>query len=152
METGVKVPEWRLILADGSILTSADLSGAAYVLYFYPKANTPGCTTEALDFTRLAPKFAKAGVRVVAVSKDSPKKLTNFQVKHDLTVTLASDEDGYVIEDFGAWGEKKLYGKVYMGIERCTFLIDSTGTLVEQWRKVKVKGHAEAVLEAVQAL
>ena len=152
METGVKVPEWRLILADGSILTSAGLSGAAYVLYFYPKANTPGCTTEALDFTHLAPEFAKSGVRVVAVSKDSPKKLTNFQAKHDLTVTLASDEDGHVTEDFGAWGEKKLYGKVYMGIERCTFLIDSAGRLVEQWRKVKVKGHAEAVLEAAQAL
>ena len=152
METGAKVPEWQLQQADGAPLTSAELVGTAYVLYFYPKANTPGCTTEALDFTRLAPEFAKAGVRVVAVSKDSPKKLTNFQTKHDLTVTLASDEGRHVTEDFGAWGEKKLYGKVYMGIERCTFLIDGADKLVEQWRKVKVKDHAEAVLEAARAL
>ena len=152
METGAKVPEWQLQQADGATLTSAELAGTAYVLYFYPKANTPGCTTEALDFTRLAAEFAKSGVRVIAVSKDGPKKLTNFQTKHDLTVTLASDEGGHVTEDFGAWGEKKLYGKVYMGIERCTFLIDGAGKLVEQWRKVKVKDHAEAVLEAARAL
>lgn len=149
---GQTAPDWSLTLADGSSLTSADVAGKPYVLYFYPKANTPGCTTEAVDFTRLAPEFAKLGARVIAVSKDSPKKLTNFGAKYDLTVTLASDEGGHVTEDFGAWGEKKLYGKSYMGIERCTFLFDASGTLVEQWRKVKVKDHADAVLQAAQAL
>jgi len=129
----------------------AILSGPT-VLYFYPKADTPGCTNEAKDFTAHAEAFAKAGITVIGVSKDPVKKLDKFKAKYDLKVTLASDEETGVTEAYGVWVEKSMYGKTYMGIERATFLIDGSGVVRRVWRKVSVKGHAEAVLAAVQSL
>ena len=145
---GSKAPAFDMP-ADGG--GRAILSGPT-VLYFYPKADTPGCTNEAKDFTAHAEAFAKAGVTVIGVSKDPVKKLDKFKAKYDLKVTLASDEETGVTEAFGVWVEKSMYGKTYMGIERATFLIDSTGIVRRVWRKVSVKGHAEAVLAAVQSL
>lgn len=136
---------------DGRVSSGA-LKGKAHVLYFYPKADTPGCTTEAQDFSALADDFAAAGAAVIAVSRDPVKKLDRFKAKYDLRVVLASDEPGEVTEAFGVWVEKSLYGRVYMGVERATFLIDAAGVVWRVWRKVKVKGHAVEVLEAVRAL
>lgn len=145
---GTKAPAFDMP-ADGG--GRATLSGPT-VLYFYPKADTPGCTNEAKDFTEHADAFAKAGVTVIGVSKDPVKKLDKFKAKYDLKVTLASDEETGVCETYGVWVEKSMYGKTYMGIERATFLIDSTGVVRRVWRKVSVKGHAEEVLAAVQSL
>ena len=145
---GSKAPAFDMP-ADGG--GRAILSGPT-VLYFYPKADTPGCTNEAKDFTAHAEAFAKAGVTVIGVSKDPVKKLDKFKAKYDLKVTLASDEETGVTEAFGVWVEKSMYGKTYMGIERATFLIDGSGVVRRVWRKVSVKGHAEAVLAAVQSL
>ena len=138
---------------DGDANVSLDaLKGRTVVLYFYPKADTPGCTVEAQDFTRLAPDFAHLNAQVLAVSRDAPAKLCKFRDKYGLTVRLASDEDGAVCEAFGTWVEKQNYGRTYMGIERSTFLFDRDGKLAKEWRKVRVKGHADAVLEAAKAL
>jgi peroxiredoxin Q/BCP len=145
---GSKAPAFDMP-ADGG--GRAILSGPT-VLYFYPKADTPGCTNEAKDFTAHAEAFAKAGVTVIGVSKDPVKKLDKFKAKYDLKVTLASDEETGVTEAYGVWVEKSMYGKTYMGIERATFLIDGSGVVRRVWRKVSVKGHAEAVLAAVQSL
>ncbi|KPF82628.1 alkyl hydroperoxide reductase [Brevundimonas sp. AAP58] len=145
---GSKAPAFDMP-ADGG--GRATLSGPT-VLYFYPKADTPGCTNEAKDFTAHADAFAKAGVTVIGVSKDPVKKLDKFKAKYDLKVTLASDEETGVTEAYGVWVEKSMYGKTYMGIERATFLIDGAGVVRRVWRKVSVKGHAEEVLAAVQAL
>lgn len=122
------------------------------VLYFYPKDDTSGCTREALDFTALIDDFANAGFHVVGVSKDSDKKHQAFIAKHGLKVALFSDGDGALCEAYGAWVEKSLYGRKYMGIDRSTFLIDKDGRIARIWRKVKVAGHAEAVLAAARAL
>ena len=151
LSEGDRAPEVTLTLADGAKPLSA-WKGRALVLYFYPKDDTPGCTTEAKDFSTLAADFAAAGADIVGVSKDTAAKHGKFIVKHELTVALASDEDGAVCEAFGTWIEKSLYGRQYMGIDRATFLIDGTGVIRRIWRKVKVKGHAEAVLEAVKGL
>ncbi len=145
---GSKAPAFDMP-ADGG--GRAILSGPT-VLYFYPKADTPGCTNEAKDFTAHAEAFAKAGITVIGVSKDPVKKLDKFKAKYDLKVTLASDEETGVTEAYGVWVEKSMYGKTYMGIERATFLIDGSGVVRRVWRKVSVKGHAEAVLAAVQSL
>ena len=145
---GSKVPAFDMP-ADGG--ARATLSGPT-VLYFYPKADTPGCTNEAKDFTEHADAFAAAGVTVIGVSKDPVKKLDKFKAKYDLKVTLASDEETGVTEAYGVWVEKSMYGKTYMGIERATFLIDASGTVRQVWRKVSVKGHAEAVIAAVKTL
>jgi thioredoxin-dependent peroxiredoxin len=145
---GSKAPAFDMP-ADGG--GRATLSGPT-VLYFYPKADTPGCTNEAKDFTEHADAFAKAGVTVIGVSKDPVKKLDKFKAKYDLKVTLASDEETGVTEAYGVWVEKSMYGKTYMGIERATFLIDGAGVVRRIWRKVSVKGHAEEVLAAVQGL
>lgn len=136
-------------LSDGSNL---DLGhpGAPLVLYFYPKDDTPGCTNEAKDFTALAADFAKAGVTVVGVSRDPMKRHDKFIAKYDLKVPLVSDEDGKISDAFGTWVEKSMYGRHYMGMERSTFLIDADGKVLRDWRKVKVKGHAEEVLAAVR--
>lgn len=123
-----------------------------FVLYFYPKADTPGCTNEAKDFTELHGDFAKAGVTVYGMSKDKPAKLAKFADKYGLKVTLLSDEQSDATEQMGAWVEKSMYGKKYMGIERCTFLIGKDGKVARVWHNVKVKGHAAEVLEAAQAL
>jgi peroxiredoxin Q/BCP len=151
LEVGDKAPDVELHLADGPVRLSS-LHGKPLVVYFYPKDDTPGCTTEAKDFTTLAPEFEQAGVCVIGVSKDSAKRHANFIRKHDLAIDLASDESGDVCEAFGVWVEKSLYGRQYMGIERATFLIGADGTVVQIWRKVKVAGHAESVLAAAKAV
>ena len=142
---GDKVPGITRVLSDGSTL---DLAQGTTVLYFYPKDDTSGCTKEAQDFTELAPDFAKAGVRVVGVSRDAMTKHDKFIAKYDLKIPLASDEDGALSEAFGTWVEKSMYGRKYMGMERATFLIRG-GKLARAWRKVKVPGHAAEVLGAV---
>lgn len=141
------------LATDGDGRVSLDgLKGKNVVLYFYPKADTPGCTTEGQDFSTLIDRFAAANAVVIGVSRDTVKKLDRFKVKHDLKVVLGSDEDGVVTESWGVWVLKKLYGREYMGIERATFLIDGQGVVRRAWRNVKVKGHAEEVLAAVEAL
>ena len=149
---GDSAPDVALKDADGADFTLARYRGKPVVVYFYPKADTPGCTNEAKDFTELASDFAALGVPVVGVSKDKPAKLKKFADKYGLTVTLASDESGDACEAFGTWLEKSLYGRKYMGIERATFLIGADGVVARVWPKVKVKGHAAEVLEAAKAL
>lgn len=152
LKAGDRAPEIGLVDADGVSFPLARYRGAPLVLYFYPKADTPGCTNEAKDFTALAAEFAAADTAVVGVSKDKPAKLTKFRDKYGLKVLLASDEEGGACEAFGSWIEKSLYGRTYMGIARATFLIGADGTILRVWPKVKVKGHAAEVLEAVKAL
>jgi peroxiredoxin Q/BCP len=152
LDVGDMVPDVALEDANGVSFTLADYRGNPLVLYFYPKADTPGCTNEAKDFTALADAFAGCGVPVVGVSKDKPAKLTKFAGKYDLKVTLASDEKGGFCEAFGTWIEKSLYGRKYMGIARATFLVDADGKIVKAWPAVKVKGHAEDVLAEVRSL
>jgi thioredoxin-dependent peroxiredoxin len=149
---GDPVPMVTPLDADGAALPLTGLIGKPFVVYFYPKADTPGCTTEAQDFTRLADQFAAHGAQVIAVSRDTPAKLCKFRDKYGLTVRLAADADEATCEAFGTWVEKSMYGRSYMGVERSTFLFDAAGKLAAEWRGVKVKGHAEAVLEALQAL
>lgn len=124
--------------------------GRKVVVYFYPKADTPGCTTEGQDFSSLADEFAALNTVVIGISRDAVKKLDRFKAKHDLKIILGSDEEGVVTEAWGVWILKKLYGREYMGIERATFLIDETGTIQRIWHNVKVKGHALEVLEAAK--
>ena len=149
---GDKVPDAALKGLDGESFTLERHRGKPLVLYFYPKADTPGCTNEAKDFSALAEEFRKAGAAVLGVSKDSVKKLARFIEKYDLQVELASDEKGGFCEAFGIWAEKSMYGRSYMGIIRATFLIDGEGRVVRVWPKVKVAGHAQEVLEAVKTL
>ena len=147
LSEGDKVPGLRTKLSDG---TDLDLStpGQPLVLYFYPKDDTSGCTREAQDFTGLAGDFAKAGVKVVGLSRDPMKKHEKFISKYELKVPLASDEDGRVSDAFGTWVEKSMYGRKYMGMERATYLIGADGKILRAWRKVKVPGHAAEVLKA----
>jgi peroxiredoxin Q/BCP len=152
MEQGDPIPSGTLVMADGTSVDLATLAGRPLVIYFYPKADTPGCTNEAKDFSTLITDFDAIGVRVIGVSKDSSKKLAKFAEKHGLSVLLGSDEAGQVTESFGAWVEKSMYGKKYMGIERCTFLFGADGKAAGVWRNVKVKRHAEEVLAAARAL
>ncbi|WP_297737779.1 thioredoxin-dependent thiol peroxidase [uncultured Maricaulis sp.] len=152
LKTGDLAPTFTLPADGGETIDLAELRGQIVVLYMYPKDNTPGCTTEALDFTAAADAFTAAGAVVIGLSKDSVKKHDNFKAKHGLQVRLASDEDGEVVEAYGSWVQKKLYGREYMGIDRSTFLIDREGRLARIWHKVKVKGHVDEVLEAVRAL
>lgn len=148
---GDKLPAGTLTAPDGTAINLADLAGRPLVLYFYTKADTPGCTTEAQDFSARIADFDAIGVRVIGISRDTPAKLAKFADKYGLTVLLASDE-GAISDAFGTWGEKSMYGRTYMGMERASFLFDADGRLVEEWRKVKVKGHADAVLAAARAL
>lgn len=147
LNAGDKVPALKTRLSDG---TELDLSapGQPLVLYFYPKDDTSGCTREAQDFTELAGEFAKAGVKVVGLSRDPMKKHDKFIAKYDLKVPLASDEDGAISDAFGTWVEKSMYGRKYMGMERATYLIGADGRILKAWRKVKVPGHAAEVLKA----
>ncbi|WP_324754399.1 peroxiredoxin [Roseovarius sp. Pro17] len=147
-----KAPDFTLPLGGGGEIQLSALAGRPVVLFFYPRDDTSGCTKEALAFTALAPDFEAAGAKVVGISKDSVAKHEKFRDKHDLTVELASDEHGTTCEDYGVWREKQMYGKTFMGIERSTFLIGADGCIAKVWPKVKVPGHAEEVLEAVQAL
>jgi len=148
---GDQVPALMARLSDGREINLA-APGAPLVLYFYPKDDTSGCTREAQDFTELADDFTAAGARVVGISRDAMAKHDKFIAKYDLKVPLASDEDGAISEAFGTWVEKSMYGRKYMGMERATFLIDAGGRVVKEWRKVKVPGHAQAVLETVRAI
>ena len=146
---GDQVPALMAKLSDGREINLA-APGAPLVLYFYPKDDTSGCTKEAQDYTALAGDFASAGAIVVGVSRDEMKKHDKFIAKYELKVPLASDADGAISGAFGTWVEKSMYGRKYMGMERSTFLIDAGGRVVKAWRKVKVPGHAEAVLQAVR--
>ncbi|MEI4487272.1 peroxiredoxin [Frigidibacter sp. MR17.14] len=152
IETGAKAPDFTLPRDGGGEITLSAQQPKKVVLYFYPKDDTPGCTTEALDFTRLSDEFAAAGALVIGISKDSAASHDKFCRKHSLSVILASDETGTACEDYGVWGEKNMYGKTYMGITRATVLIDGAGTVARVWPKVKVDGHAAEVLDAVRAL
>ncbi len=149
---GSKAPAFDMATAGGDRVSLAALKGRKVVLYFYPKADTPGCTTEGQDFSALIAEFDAAGATVIGVSRDPVKKLDRFRAKYDLKVVLASDEPEDVTEAWGVWVEKKLYGREYMGIERATFLIDGAGVVRRGWRKVSVKGHAAEVLAAVQSI
>ena len=152
LDVGDAVPEVMLKDADGADFTLARYRGKPLVVYFYPKADTPGCTSEAKDFTALAADFAALGMPVVGISRDKPARLKKFAEKYGLTVTLASDEPGEMCEAFGTWVEKSLYGRKYMGIERASFLVGADGKIQRIWPKVKVKGHAAEVLEAAKSL
>jgi peroxiredoxin Q/BCP len=149
IKEGAKAPDFELESASGPIRLS-DFAGRTLVLYFYPKDDTTGCTLEAQQFTALAPEFKTAGADVIGVSKDSVKSHEKFTGKYGLGVRLGSDPEGKVIERFGSWVQKSLYGREYMGVDRSTFLIKD-GTIRRIWRKVKVAGHAQAVLDAVKA-
>jgi peroxiredoxin Q/BCP len=148
---GDKAPALTLEPVSGAAIDLAN-PGRPLVLYFYPKDDTPGCTREAQDFSALMGDFAEAGATVVGVSRDTAAKHGKFVAKYDLKVPLVSDSDGRISEAFGTWVEKSLYGRKYMGLERATFLIGKSGTVEKVWRKVKVVGHAGAVLDAVRAL
>ena len=152
IQEGGSLPTIELIAPDGSAIHLADYVGAPFVLYFYPKDDTPGCTNEAKDFSRLLPEFEASGAKVLGVSGDTPAKHQKFTAKYELTVPLASYEGDEALTAFGVWVEKKLYGKTYMGVDRSTFLFDSNGVLVRSWRKVRVPGHADEVLLALRAL
>lgn len=149
---GDEAPDFDLEANGGERIALSALKGKPVVVYFYPKDNTPGCTTEAIAFSGLADEFAKLGTTIVGISPDTAKKHDNFVAKHNLTVQLGADTDTATASAYGVWVEKSMYGKKYMGVERSTFLIDAKGNIAEIWRKVKVAGHAEAVLEAARAL
>lgn len=152
IEDGSIAPDFNLPSDDGGPVSLGKLKGKPVVLYFYPKDDTSGCTQEAKDFSCLIDRFGKAGAVVVGVSPDSPKSHGKFRAKHGLTVRLVADEDKAVATRYGVWVEKSMYGRKYMGVERATFLIDKSGRIARSWRKVKVPGHADEVLAAVEAL
>ena len=151
MNEGDRAPSMTLTASDGSKVNLAS-PGQPLVLYFYPKDDTSGCTLEAQNFTALAGDYAKAGVKVIGVSRDPMKKHEKFIAKYDLAVPLVSDEDGRISDAFGTWVEKSMYGRKYMGMERATYLIGDDGTILKVWRKVKVPKHAEEVLKAAKGL
>ena len=146
---GDKAPDFTMPTDGNGSVTLSKLRGKPVVLYFYPKDDTPGCTTEAKDFQAALPLFEAAGARVLGVSKDSVKRHDRFKAKYGLAFTLASDEAGGMVQAYGAWVEKSLYGRQYMGVDRSTLLIDPTGTIQRIWRKVRVPGHVAQVLAAV---
>ncbi|EJF77983.1 hypothetical protein MCQ_01426 [Candidatus Bartonella washoeensis Sb944nv] len=149
---GSPAPNFNLPRDGGDRLCLSDLQGKSVVLYFYPKDDTSGCTNEALDFTRLKKKFEEIGVVVIGISPDNVEKHDKFKMKHGLDIILVSDEEKTTLQAYGVWVEKSMYGRKYMGVERSTFLIDSTGIIAEEWRKVSVSGHAESVLATATLL
>ena len=152
-DVGDAMPDIALEMPDGGTVKPSDFRGRKLVLFFYPKDDTPGCTTENKDFSALAEEFEQAGTALLGVSKDPPKKHQKFAAKHDLAAPLASDaEESGLADTLGIWVEKNMYGRKYMGMERTTYLVDAAGRIARVWRKVKVKGHAEEVLAAAQAL
>ncbi len=151
-EEGKKAPDFTLPTDDGETLKLSKLKGKPVVVYFYPKDDTSGCTAEAKDFSCLMDKFHAAGAEVVGISPDGVASKQKFRKKYDLTVTLVADADKTAAEAYGVWVEKSMYGKKYMGVERSTFLIDKGGKVAKAWRKVKVPGHADEVLRAVEDL
>ncbi|MFP4131430.1 peroxiredoxin [Thiohalospira sp.] len=152
LTVGDTAPDIRLPATGDQELSLADFRGQPVVLYFYPKDSTPGCTSESKDFTRLYDDFRNAGAVILGCSRDGIRSHENFRAKHDMPFDLLSDGDEALCNAFGVLKEKTMFGKKVMGIERSTFLIDAEGTIRREWRKVKVDGHAEAVLEALQAL
>ena len=152
LSAGSPAPDFTLPRDGGAMVTLSALRPGKVVLYFYPKDDTPGCTLEAQDFNARLADFTAAGATVIGVSKDSVKSHDKFCKKHGLSIILASDESGTTCEDYGAWVEKSMYGKTYMGIQRMTVLIDGAGTVAQVWPKVSVKGHADEVLASVKAL
>lgn len=149
---GLAAPDFTLPRDGGQTITLSQFHGRKVVLYFYPKDDTSGCTVEALDFTALREAFETAGTVVIGISPDSPQSHDKFCRKHGLGVILASDEEKAVLSAYGVWVEKSMYGRKYMGVERTTVLVDTEGKIARIWAKVKVKGHAEEVLEAARAL
>ncbi len=149
---GTLAPDFNLPRDGGEMVCLSDFRDKPVVLYFYPKDDTSGCTSEALDFTKLKTKFDEIGVAVIGISPDNVKKHDKFKVKHGLDVILASDEEKTTLEAYGVWVEKSMYGRKYMGVERSTFLINANGKIIEEWRKVSVSGHAENVLAAAKLL
>lgn len=152
LNIGDKAPQFELPGDGSGPVRLSDFAGQPVVVYFYPKDDTAGCTAEAIDFSRLKPGFEKVGAAVIGISPDSARKHDKFRKKHALTVALAADEERKAIEAYGTWVEKQMYGRSYMGVERTTFLIGRDGRIAQIWRKVRVRGHAEAVLEAVRSL
>jgi peroxiredoxin Q/BCP len=152
LDIGSKAPDFTLATDGDGKVSLKDFKGKTLILYFYPKDNTPGCTTEACGFSDATPDFSKAKAAIVGVSKDSVKSHDGFKKKHKLKFALGADVDGKVCEAYGTWVEKSLYGRKYMGIERATFLIDGKGVIRGMWRKVKVPGHVDEVLAAAKAL
>jgi len=151
-EAGQKAPDFDLPTDQGAGIKLSKLKGKPVVIYFYPKDDTSGCTKEAQAFTALAPEFARLGIRVIGISPDSAASHAKFRAKHELGIDLAADEERKAIAAYGVWVEKSMYGKKHMGVDRSTFLIDAKGQIARAWRKVKVPGHAEEVLEAAKAL
>lgn len=152
LKPGDPAPPFDLPTAGGGRVSLGSLKGKRIVLYFYPKDDTPGCTLEALNFTEKAKAFAAQKTVVVGVSRDTVAKHEKFAAKHGLSVILAADDEGLCTEAYGVWGEKTLYGRKFMGIERATFLLDAKGKIAHVWRKVRVPGHVEDVLKVVNAL
>jgi len=152
LEPGDKAPGFQLAADGGGKISLSDLKGHPFVLYFYPKDDTAGCTREAVDFSENLKSFTKLGVNVVGVSKDSVASHDRFKTKYKLKHTLGSDSAIEMAQAYGVWGEKTLYGRKYMGMERATFLVDAKGVIRHTWRKVRVPGHVEAVLAAVRSL
>ena len=151
-DVGDPMPDIALEGADGATVRPADFRGRKLVVFFYPRDDTPGCTVENKDFSALLPEFEAAGTAVLGISKDSPAKHARFAAKHSLTAPLASDADGGLSDALGVWGEKSLYGRLFMGMHRTTYLVDAEGRIARVWRKVKVNGHAAEVLEVARAL
>ena len=149
MKIGQKLTNLKFIIDKDTVISSSDLAGKKLVIYFYPKDDTPGCTKEALEFSNLKNEFDKKNVNIIGVSKDSIEKHQKFISKYNLSLKLASDEDLKICKTFKVWVEKSMYGKTYMGIERSTFLFDENLQLIQSWRKVKVNGHAEEVLNSI---
>ena len=152
LAAGSKAPAFTLQRDGGSQVSLKDFKGGNLVLYFYPRADTPGCTKEAIAFSSLRKSFAKTGTEILGVSADPIRAQDKFKSKHKLTIALASDETKRMLEAYGAWGEKSMYGRKYMGVIRKTFLIDAQGLIARIWPKVTVPGHAEEVLEAAKSL
>jgi len=152
LDVGDKAPNFKLQRDDGDTVSLADFKGRRLVLYFYPRADTPGCTKEAIDFSKLRAAFAKADADVVGVSADPVKAQDAFKKKHKLSIALLSDETHAMLEAYGVWGKKSMYGKTFMGINRITYLIGPDGRVAQVWPKVKVDGHAAEVLAAAKAL
>ena len=151
LDVGDVAPDFTLPTDGGGEITLSGMRGKKVVLYFYPKDDTSGCTKEACDFREKISEFEKAGVVVLGMSPDSVKKHDKFKAKYDLPFSLVADEEKTALEAFGVWVEKSMYGRKYMGVERSTFLIDADGSIQSVWRKVKVPGHVDAVLDALQA-
>lgn len=152
LSSGDRAPAFRIATDGGETVSSAGLKGSPYVVYFYPKDDTSGCTKEAIAFSAALPKFRKLGLDVLGVSRDSVESHAKFRKKHKLKVALGSDPETKMAKDWGVWIKKSLYGREYMGVERATFLVNAKGVIAQAWHKVKVPGHVEAVLEAAKSL